>query len=151
MDVVRAKRTLLADRDRVRTIVGTLAKYGYSAWAVGVPPDLQAFTARLSSPDLLELSDGERVRRACLELGVTFIKIGQLLSTRSDIVGPEIPRFRDLYPYLAERSDRAVEFHFFTDRLQTGRTTTRPLRGNYPFVKGTFPVDRPVFPFTSRA
>ena len=90
MDVAHAKRVLLSDRNRVHTIVSTLAKYGYSSWAVGVPPEYQALVAHLSTPELLEMSDGERLTRACLELGVTFIKIGQMLSTRSDIVGPEV-------------------------------------------------------------
>lgn len=92
MDVAQAKRTLLANSDRVSEIVGTLARYGYSSWAVGVPDQYRAVVSRFVEQDLLDLSDGERLSRACLELGVTFIKIGQVLSTRSDIVGPEVAR-----------------------------------------------------------
>lgn len=92
MDVAQAKRTLLANSDRVSEIVGTLARYGYSSWAVGVPDQYRAVVSRFAEQDLLDLSDGERLSRACLELGVTFIKIGQVLSTRSDIVGPEVAR-----------------------------------------------------------
>ena len=68
-----------------------------------------------------------------------------------DLIGRRVPPFEELYPYLADRGDTLVEFRFFTDRLGLEKTTARPLHGNYPFVKGTFPVSRPVFPYTSRA
>ncbi len=90
MDVAQAKRTLLRNSDRVKEIVRTLTKYGYSSWAVGVPDQYRALATKAVDPELLQLSDGERLRRACLDLGVTFIKIGQVLSTRSDLVGPDI-------------------------------------------------------------
>ncbi len=68
-----------------------------------------------------------------------------------DIVGEKIPRLSDLYPYIAGRSDRVIEFHFFADKLGLDGTQFRPLIGNYPFVRGEFPVEKPVFPHTSRA
>jgi len=68
-----------------------------------------------------------------------------------DIIGQRIPPFEELYPYLTDGSDRRVDFHFFTDRLDAGRTTARPLRGNHPLVRGSFPIRKPVFPYTSRA
>lgn len=68
-----------------------------------------------------------------------------------DIVAETIPRWEDLYPYIAAAGDKTVDFHFHTDRLAVKKTTARPLHGNYPFVKDGFPVDNPVFPFTSRA
>jgi ubiquinone biosynthesis protein len=36
------------------------------------------------------MSDGERLRLALTELGPTFIKLGQVLSTRIDLVGPDV-------------------------------------------------------------
>lgn len=36
------------------------------------------------------MSDGERVRHICLDVGTTFIEIDQVLSTRTGIVGDEI-------------------------------------------------------------
>ena len=68
-----------------------------------------------------------------------------------DIVGERVPRLEELYPYIADGDDKIIEFHFYTDKLGLDETRTRPLVGNNPFVKGTFPVERPVFPFTSRA
>ena len=68
-----------------------------------------------------------------------------------DIIGCEIPRFVDLYPYLANKEDEVVEFHFFTDKLGLGNRSTSVLKGNNPFVRPGFPVENPVFPYTSRA
>ncbi len=68
-----------------------------------------------------------------------------------DIVGEKIPSFSDLHPFIAEPSDGIIEFHFFPDKLELNGTSFRPLTGNNPFVRGKFPVERPVFPYTSRA
>ncbi len=68
-----------------------------------------------------------------------------------DMVGQKIPLLEELYPCIAGENDRVIEFHFYTDKLGIDRTKPRPLLGNNPFVKGAFPVKRPVFPFTSRA
>ena len=68
-----------------------------------------------------------------------------------DIVGERVPRLKELYPYIADVNDRVIEFHFHADKLGLEETRLRPLLGNNPFVRGTFPVERPVFPFTSRA
>ncbi len=68
-----------------------------------------------------------------------------------DVVGARMPRFEDLYPFLAAAGDREVEFHFATDKLGVGRPRRRSLTGNFPFVGPGFPVERPVFPYTSLA
>lgn len=82
---------------------------------------------------------------------LVFYKRHQGQLSLFDIVGEKIPRFGDLYPYLAGRNDQVIEFHFFTDKLGIVESTASPLRGNHPFVKRPFPVERPVFPYTSRA
>ena len=38
----------------------------------------------------LEASTGERLRRASTELGTTWIKFGQMLSLRPDVVGEDV-------------------------------------------------------------
>ena len=89
-DTAAARRTLVKHSPRVTEIVRTLAKYGFASWAVGVPDKYETLVDKLSTPDLLEMSDGERLRMICLDLGVTFIKIGQILSTRTDLVGKDV-------------------------------------------------------------
>ncbi len=68
-----------------------------------------------------------------------------------DIIGEQIPRFDELYPYVANEADQVVEFHFFADKLGLKHRSTKRLEGNNPFVRAGFPVKNPVFPYTSRA
>ena len=68
-----------------------------------------------------------------------------------DIVSEEPPAFEQFYPYIAADGDREVEFHFHADKLGLEKLQARQLSGNNPFVKGTFPIERPVFPYTCRA
>jgi len=68
-----------------------------------------------------------------------------------DIIAAQLPPFDALYPFIADKRDRLIEFHFQVDKLELGRTETRRLVGNNPFIKGPFPLERPVFPYTSRA
>jgi ubiquinone biosynthesis protein len=76
---------------RVGEILTVLAKYGLADWFKGwhvswIQDRIQTFDGQ-HIPDLkLE----ERVRLAFTELGTTFIKLGQVLSTRPDLVGPEL-------------------------------------------------------------
>jgi len=78
---------------RVGEIIAVLAKYGLADWFKGwhiawIQDRIQTFDGQ-HIPDLkLE----ERVRLAFIELGTTFIKLGQVLSTRPDLVGPEMAR-----------------------------------------------------------
>ena len=53
------------------------------------------FTEIVSIPGgitLSELSQEARIRMALTELGPTFIKLGQILSTRADLVGPSLAK-----------------------------------------------------------
>lgn len=76
---------------RAGEIIRVLAKYGFADW---LPSQHYAWIRdrlrgeRGQPAQNLELE--ERVRLACTELGPTFIKLGQLLSTRPDLVGPKL-------------------------------------------------------------
>src|ERR1035437_5969359 len=78
---------------RVGEIIGVLAKYGLADWVKSL--NYSWIQDRIQSVDgqhILNLKTEERARLACIELGTTFIKLGQVLSTRPDLVGPEMAR-----------------------------------------------------------
>jgi ubiquinone biosynthesis protein len=77
--------------NRWREILAVLSKYELAAWISRLGPDF--------AKDLLKAPGGTaiarhaweaRIRLALAELGPTFIKLGQLLSTRPDLVGIEL-------------------------------------------------------------
>src|SRR6476646_8532300 len=59
------------------------------AGIAGVGPVEQLIDRKMSSEDL-EATDGERLRRALTELGTTWLKFGQMLSLRPDVVGDDV-------------------------------------------------------------
>jgi len=74
-------------------IIGVLAKYGLADWVKGLNFSwVQNRFKSLDGQRIPDLKIEERVRLAFTELGTTFIKLGQVLSTRPDLVGPDIAR-----------------------------------------------------------
>ena len=78
---------------RLADVAAILAKYGLAAWLNDSNEGW--FARRLRAPDgelLNSRSTEERVRLALTELGTTGIKLGQMLSTRPDLLPPHVIR-----------------------------------------------------------
>lgn len=92
--------TLARNANRLREIGTILARYGLAEWLHRL--DIHFARGLFKGRDGTELSEHSqetRVRLALSDLGPTFIKLGQMLSTRPDLVGnalaEELARLRD--------------------------------------------------------
>jgi hypothetical protein len=83
----------LTKRERYREIIAVLARHGF-----GIVDD------RMLKHEKAGQARAEHLRLACEELGTLFIKLGQVLSTRSDILAPayraELVKMQDDVPPL---------------------------------------------------
>jgi ubiquinone biosynthesis protein len=76
---------------RLAEIMATLAKYGLADWVSGSESDwLKGLLVTEGRAELLDMTTAARIRCALEELGPTFVKVGQILSTRPDLVGPDL-------------------------------------------------------------
>ena len=83
--------TLKSRSKRFNQIISILSKYKLADWFQ--TSTSEAIRTRLKGADgedLIGLSQKVRLRMALTELGTTFIKLGQVLSTRPDLIGPEV-------------------------------------------------------------
>ena len=77
---------------RLAEIVGILAKYGLADWMGGIR-QTEWFRRHLTPTGfqrIANVSHEARIRLALTDLGTTFIKFGQILGTRPDIVSPAL-------------------------------------------------------------
>ena len=87
--------SLLKHRKRLNEVVAVLARHGLASWAArggriaGLDP-VERTVRRVVPVEELEKTDGERLRGALTELGTTYIKFGQMLSLRPDVVGEDV-------------------------------------------------------------
>ncbi|MGW8312878.1 MAG: ABC1 kinase family protein [Desulfuromonadales bacterium] len=94
LPIFRVNRNIRTIR-RYRTILGVLIKYGFGHFVEQLNIDYylelgkRIVTLDKIPKELERLSQAQRLRMAMEELGPTFIKLGQLLSTRPDVLGKE--------------------------------------------------------------
>ena len=86
---------LMRHRARLDEIAAVFAKYGLATWVQrgsGLVSThvMQGLVDRHVDPDIVAMSDGERFRRALTELGTAWVKFGQMLSLRPDVVGDDV-------------------------------------------------------------
>ena len=102
--------------NRWTEIIGVLSKYGLADWLSRVPIDFAKGLLKSKAGESLTHHTHEaRIRMALTELGPTFIKLGQLLSTRPDVVGvklaEELSRLQSDVPADPPKTVRATVEH----------------------------------------
>lgn len=92
--------------NRYRQIAEVLVSHGFGAALAQLDLDrrlnLPIWLLRRKEPTTSEITPAEHVRLALEELGATFVKLGQILSTRPDLLPPayitELTRLQDQVP-----------------------------------------------------
>jgi ubiquinone biosynthesis protein len=74
--------------DRFRHVIAVLAKHRLADWLSTLSMSWIDKLTRQEATD--SLNTEQRIRVAMTELGTTFIKLGQVLSTRPDLVGKKL-------------------------------------------------------------
>lgn len=77
---------------RYREIARILIKYGFTFIVEKLNIEGVAYKIPITNPpeEIKKMSNGEKVRRVFEELGPTYIKLGQILSTRKDLIDQDI-------------------------------------------------------------
>lgn len=126
---------LASNREPVSNVLGVMNEKLFMFWCLYVLRDSIYYIADLDTLVLYERKNG--------------------LLTIFDIVGRHVPTFSELYPYISDESDTAVEFMFMTDRIDPGAVEHIKVKveENGTHLYGKFPLEhtRFIFPYTAHA
>lgn len=82
---------LVRNAGRLSEVVQVLMRYGLAPWLQSIPADwVKRHLRTRTGKQIADLTLEAKIRLALTELGTTYIKLGQILSTRPDLVGPEL-------------------------------------------------------------
>src|SRR5271157_669629 len=89
----RSAAQIPGDVARASDVARVLITYGLAGWLKGTEwePARRMLTSHTGEV-LTDQPFPVRMRMALTDLGTTFIKLGQVLGTRPDLVGPEVGR-----------------------------------------------------------
>ncbi len=116
---------------RLAEVVQVLLRHGFAdvlrrlGLYEGIPAKILGGMRVIRHEDDRPRSAGERLRAALTELGPTFVKLGQVLSTRPDLVGTEISEA------LSALQDRVPAAPFDAIRTVVAETFGRPVEELY--------------------
>ncbi len=110
----------IQDARRFREILKIFVKYGYS-YVLDKNQDIGFFSMFKKNEELSELSTPEKIRKMFEELGVTFVKLGQMMSTRPDLVGVDIAK------ELEKLQDNVSPFAFSIAEKEIERELKKPI------------------------
>jgi ubiquinone biosynthesis protein len=82
--------TAVRDLDRLRQIAGVLVRHGFGELVQRAGWGTPIGVVRDDGSEVAAISVGMRIRLVLTELGPSFIKLGQILSTRHDLIPDEI-------------------------------------------------------------
>ena len=87
------RRSRRRNAHRFRQIAGVAVRYGLADRRRKIPGSrMQQWLRGSAGESIVDLGTPVRIRLALSELGTTFVKFGQMLSTRPDLVGQDAPR-----------------------------------------------------------
>jgi ubiquinone biosynthesis protein len=123
--------TRLRGLKRYREVAQALVKFGYIdvVEALHLWKPLRLGRRFLGTPEVTDISKPRRVRLLCEELGPTYIKFGQLLSTRADLLPPEFLR------ELAHLQDHAPIEDYSTIRAIMQEELQQPLSALFAHIE----------------
>jgi ubiquinone biosynthesis protein len=112
---LRAGEQVFRDANRFRQIVGVLARHGFGALVQQLNLDdrwLLKKVLEMRNAELERLPLERRILLAIHDLGPTFVKLGQILSTRPDVLPPaliaELKTLQDAVPPIPFTEVRAI-------------------------------------------